>query len=323
MTGSVIFQLFGGYIAISGDGCISLELSLFSFSPDAIRSFSPAGCLQICIFHGIWRELQILCCERKTDMYRLRYHIAMKFAVVDDDINYRDIFELAVAKTSLTDTFSFFSNPGQFLKAAGQYDAVFLDIQMPYAFSDGQILKSDQKTRTFGFEIAHRLRQICPHIPVVFLTSYPELVFDAFGLNVIAFIDKKDLTERLPDVIYRIISEKTAESSIAVEIISSTRTVRIPLRSIVYCEVNNRDVFIHTADAEELQIRKHTLGSLYELIDADQLYLFASRSLFVNLHYIARIDGRKLYLKGLRNPVPVARDRFDEINKAFVRYHSV
>ena len=238
----------------------------------------------------------------------------MKIAVVDDDKNYERIFADALKKNHLQISFVFFDRIQPFLARSSEFDAVFLDIQMP--------CKEDPSlSDELGLRLAGTLRTQAPQLLIVYMTSHADLMAQAFGVNVIAFIRKDSLCETLTAAIQRIQKELALRGHITVEQYETCRTMRIGVNDILYCQVRNKSVWIITNQGT-CQIRRHTLASLYELLQPYGIFYFANRSQFVNIRHVQHIERRSLQIRSIRQPVAVTAVNYPLLLQAFADQRS-
>ncbi len=90
---------------------------------------------------------------------------------------------------------AFFTNPIVALEAAAQadFDAVFLDIQMP--------LMS-------GLELAEQILNVRPHTETIFITAYNHYATEAFELNAVDYLLKPIRRERFCKVLQKLVEKK-------------------------------------------------------------------------------------------------------------------
>lgn len=149
----------------------------------------------------------------------------------------------------------------------GMFDAVFLDIYM-----DG----------ITGIETAKRMRKHDPDFALVYITISDSYAREAYSLRACGYVSKPIKTEELNDALKqcRTIFLKKARY---IEVISERQPVKIPLVKIIYIEVFNKDILIHTTDG----IIK-TAAPLSELeVKLGKPFLRCHRAYLINMNYIA------------------------------------
>jgi DNA-binding LytR/AlgR family response regulator len=162
-------------------------------------------------------------------------------------------------------------------------DVVFLDIEMP---------------GLTGFEVLQHLA-IAPLI--VFATAYDEYAIRAFEANAIDYVLKPIQSTRLLMTVERIrrsfqqrpVSYEAALRKVLLDLRQGTpgrlagrknkRIVLLPRRAVVWAGVEDRLVFLHTANERYLSDR--TIGELEEMLK-DGGFVRVNRSDLVNLEHV-------------------------------------
>lgn len=190
-------------------------------------------------------------------------------------------------------------------------DLLFLDIQMP---------------GRNGMEIAKVLRRQCRDILIVFVTALSEYVYEAFDVDALHYLIKpfddeklyqvldkavlqhkrradmekfcqqtqKAQTERLPDKDTK--ANATAIESPQPRAILVKRggiSTRVLFSDIIYAEVFNRKVMLHTIHGEIEYYGK--LTDLSEQAGAD--FYRTHRAYLVNLHYVEKYNATTVWLE--------------------------
>jgi DNA-binding LytR/AlgR family response regulator len=194
-----------------------------------------------------------------------------------------------------------------FSKYQPYYDIIFLDIDMP------------QKD---GKEVAKELRILDKKFKLIFITAYPQEALNTFQYDVIGFLPKSLIHERLTDVIVQVIdriNEDNPKTQIfkVVKSPNGSMDIKVPLDDIIYFECINRKVFVYTK-------RGTFILHNYQFSEIVQKYLpleFVDihRSCIVNIKYIFSIDETEISLdNGIRLPLSRRKrqnifDKFSEI----------
>ena len=110
----------------------------------------------------------------------------MKIAICDDEAIFRKELKKHIDNYSKQKHLDIicdeFNNGHQLISSKNQYDVIFLDHQM------------DNIT---GLETAKKLRENNNDTDIIFLTSYPHIVFDTFSVNTFRFLVKPIDDEKL------------------------------------------------------------------------------------------------------------------------------
>ena len=239
-------------------------------------------------------------CDRMTGE---KEHI-MRIAFVDDEKEYLKIIEATIKRLNLVLYPEFYKDSNEFENAMidKKFDAIFLDIEMP---------------ELNGIDLARKLHKLGNDTPIVFLTNRDDAMDNAFGINVLAFIKKKNLSKDLPTIIQKIDEEIALNRSIFLK--TSDGMISIMINSIVYCEILGRKLYLYNRDGQSYQIYDMNLNELYEKID-NRSFIYVNRSVFVNISSIYRIDKEKVFLKKWDNPLYLSRSKNHEVHDAYEKY---
>lgn len=163
----------------------------------------------------------------------------LRFAVVEDRLpdaqRLEGLLRLAFGNGYIL-VCDHFESGDAFLQAfpSRAYQAVFLDICM-----EG----------TNGIDTARTLRRTDPDLPLVFVTSSPEYVWDAFPVHPFDYLLKPYREEKLfqlADELRRVLFRAEPELDVRI----ARQTVQLPLRKIQYAMSQNHYVRVVTDDGE-------------------------------------------------------------------------
>lgn len=171
-------------------------------------------------------------------------------------------------------------------------DILILDIEMP--LKDGLQIKQElqnQKKRTI----------------IIFVTGHDEMMPSAFGVNVMGFINKKDIKEQLPEMLKSAI--KLSGNFAVIEGIDS--------RKIVYIKASHTYSEIHLADERLLTVRKSCKELEKGLVGHS--FVKISRWYLVNIRYITRIKDKNVELADGTILAVSVRTR-SEVKKKYIQY---
>lgn len=177
--------------------------------------------------------------------------------------------------------------------------------------ADWYIVDIDLGKADNGFRVAGDILSHYPEGKIIFCTSHPEFVFNAFHLNVFYYVRKDLLAEDMLSVIkkYRI----EMQSRLTFRHHENGKLIPIPLERIVYFEVVRYDLYIHCKN-EEYQER-NTLKNIIQALP-ENLFVQPSRSFLVNIKHIRDIDGKNIILYD-GTKIPVSRERIKEVTRIY------
>ncbi len=186
--------------------------------------------------------------------------------------------------------FKIFCYPnGESLPVFGDFDIVLLDVQMP---------------GINGMELAKRLRENGNSCAVIFVTILKEPVFDAFEVDAVDYLCKPVDEVRLKRALERAIRRIDVQKGKALLIHTMNHRQSVKLDSILYCEVFNRKILLHT---QQGVIEYYSRLSDVEN-QLDKRFAKCHRSYLVNLDYLSECSkGQIILTNGERIPVSKAR----------------
>ena len=156
----------------------------------------------------------------------------------------------------------------------GAYEVVFLDICM---------------AGTNGIETARQLREKDPRLLIVFVTSSPEYVWDAFPVHPFDYLLKPYKEEK--------IALLTAELRRI-----ARQTMQIPLSKVHYAASQNHIVRVVTDDGECRAAA--TFSQVEQELSAHENFLVCNRGVLLNMDKVLRFEGDCFeMLDGARLPI--------------------
>lgn len=228
----------------------------------------------------------------------------LRIAICDDEIPFCALLQEKVsailAHMSEAFTLQTYTSTYDLQCAALPFDVLFLDIKMP--IQDG--LQYAKVLRAEGNDCA-----------IVFVSAYPTFVFDAFPLEASDFLCKPIDNAKLRAVLLRILQKQHTEDNSSLLIQTNQWCKSIKLSSIVYCEVINRTIYLHTT-REVIQY----YGKLTDLEkQLDARFYRCHRSYLVNLDFVTSYADGEIRLDNAER-VPVSRSRKKEFMKYMLQY---
>lgn len=166
------------------------------------------------------------------------------------------------------------------------YQVVFLDICM-----EG----------TNGIETARQLRDADPELLIVFVTSSPEYVWDAFPVHPFDYLlkpYKEEKFDHLAGELRRVLGRQQPELEVRI----ARQTVHLPLKKIYYAMAQNHFVKVVTDDGECRAAAN--FAQVQEQLMTQPDFLVCNRGVIINMSKVLRFDGECIeMLDGARLPV--------------------
>ena len=234
----------------------------------------------------------------------------MRIVICDDDSRISAVLAEKVGKLYPDSEISTVNSGEEMIAFTGRFspDIVLLDIQM---------------TGMDGMETARKLREDGCESVIVFVTGVPDYVFDAFDVHAFHYLIKPVSDEKLRDVLEkaeaslreRNTKEKAQDDDRYFTIQSGGSHIRVPLNTIVYAEVFNRRIVLHTTQESIEYYGK--LSDLEKLTGKD--FFRTHRGYLVHLKYVEKYDAGEVILPGGR--AMIARQNYASFVKAYLDYH--
>lgn len=171
---------------------------------------------------------------------------------------------------------------------------IFLDIQMPIS----------------GFDIAKEINNL--NIPIVFISNYETLVFDALLYQPFYFIRKKFLDEDLEKIRYWLI--KKVENQ-CYHLIENNVNVSLNIDDILYVRSNGN--YIEFITSNHIYKERKTLQNICSEKKFKQ-FLMPARGYLVNYHNIA-VVRKDLIIMNNNEQISISRNRIKAFYNAY--YH--
>lgn len=181
------------------------------------------------------------------------------------------------------------------------FDALFLDVAMP---------------ELDGISLSQRLRSLAYTLPIVFLSSRSERVYDCFSVQALDFIRKAHFAEVLDGTVQRLITALEQSEQRSVTFSDSSQSYRLPVAQILYLEITGKILNIVLRERTvHLRCRMHDAEALlepYRFIRVHKGYLVNPRAIFsIGKSDIELTDGTRL---------PLSRQRSVAVRTQFLQY---
>lgn len=184
-----------------------------------------------------------------------------------------------------------------FAREGGVFDILLLDVEM---------------SGMSGLELARRLRADGYRAQIAFITSHFEFVAEGYEVEALNYLVKPVTREKLFAVLSRAAGRLAVEPPYVLAA-SDGETVKLYESEILYVESFLHELVIH-AKGREYRVRE-PISAFEERLSAD--FFRVHRSYLVNLKAVRRIGRTSVALEGGAE-VPVARGKYDDINRAFI-----
>lgn len=229
----------------------------------------------------------------------------MKVAICDDSLEDAKALESIVRQFDLADNWDItsYASSTDFLghiRKRMPFDLVLLDIDMP---------------NIDGIELGKTIKKFLPNAMIIFATSHPQYMLDAFDLEAFHYILKPfDVSKILP--ILRRAYDKYTSANQYHCIKIKKQVIRIKISEIYFIEYCQKHVIYHTRKKDYEVIE--TLGSVYAALKEFGFYQI-HQGYIVNLEKVDHFDGYSVILTDGRS-VAVSVRKKSEVIAAYTKY---
>lgn len=227
-------------------------------------------------------------------------------AICDDEKQIRDLVEQKIRRLCPGAEILQYASGEEMLSDQEGADILFLDIQM---------------SGSNGIETAKRLRKRKDKVMIIFITALEEYVFQAFDVGAFHYLLKPFSDEKFFTVLRKAIKEweeKKADTEERRFIIIKNGSVhiRVNLEDIIYAEVYDRKIMLHTITGEMEYYGK--MGDLEKMTGED--FFRSHRAFLIHFKYIVKYDAASIYLEN-GNQALLAKQKYSEFVKAYLKYN--
>ena len=184
--------------------------------------------------------------------------------------------------------------------AEADYDIIFLDIRM----------KAPD-----GMETARRLRNRSFGGYLIFVTVLEDYVFDAFEVSAHDYLVKPVENDRFMRTMERL-QKRFDKSCLTVQKDGESRL--IGLDEIIFCEVLNRKIYVHTADGKIVDYYER-IENLEKNLRSSRKFFRCHRSFLINLEHLKGFGNGLAHMKGGID-IPISRLRREAFETAVIGY---
>lgn len=189
---------------------------------------------------------------------------------------------------------------GGALLARDAFDILLLDIEMK---------------PLDGLELAKRLRARGDESKLIFITAYERYALEAYEVQAFHYLIKPIEPEKLETVLLKVYSLLQDEHKRGIAIRQGSVLRRIPLEQILYLEVLDRKIYLHT-ESEAVPF----YGKLEELEPAlPEIFFRCHRSYIVNFAHVQRYGKGDILLDN-EESIPLSKRRYKAFGLAFMNY---
>lgn len=234
----------------------------------------------------------------------------MRIAICDDEKEIRELLAEKTAKLCPKADISLWQSGAELLAAKNKPDILLLDIQM-----QGKD----------GMETARELRGRDKTVIIIFVTALEDYVFQAFDVGAFHYLvkpfDDRKFAEVLQNALRQLADRERLPDSGSrkdapdLVITAGGMHITVNISDIVYAEVFDRKIILHTMD-EDIEY----YGKMKELEKkAGEDFYRTHRSFLVNFGFVRKYDAATVWLK--KGQALIAKQNYHGFVKAYLRYN--
>lgn len=164
-----------------------------------------------------------------------------------------------------------------------------------------------------GMDTAKELRKTYKDAVIIFVTAYPDFVFQGYEVRAFHYILKPYREEKIREVLRRALEDMEAQAEKYYLVEQKSGTLRLPLREVRYFQSDRKKV---TAVLEGQ--REEFYGKLGDVEqELPDFFVRAHNRYLVNLNFVSRVDSASCICGG--ENIPVSRGCKQELAVAFAR----
>lgn len=235
---------------------------------------------------------------------------AMRIAICDDNITILDeissMLDEYLENSKVKISYSCFKSYRDISDSIDDFDLFLLDYRM-----DDYSAKSNEPS---GMEFAKSLREKYGNSKtVIFITAYPEIVYDAFEVRAYRFIPKPIVKEKLFKAIDDYLASHTDTDMLLVKTNDEVNVINI--NDIYYLEVSRKDTFIYFKDSC-IKCRR-TITSFEKELEPYG-FMRIHRSFIINTRRIVSFDTRTARLDN-GEKIFISQKKYQDLCEAYLK----
>ncbi len=230
----------------------------------------------------------------------------MRIAICEDEKviaeNLADTVEDFFKSIDIECDINSFFDAETFLNCEELYDLLFLDCQLP-----------DMN----GIDLAKKMREKEDKTEIIFLTAYPDYVYESFEVSPFRYILKTENYEDIIKALKSFVATHIKKRYIGVP--TSGRDNLISLDDIVYIESCGKYSIVRLSDNRYYKSTKSISDYEEEINKEYNSFCRTHRSFIVNMKYIKRVEKNLIIFENGENAV-ISRRKMSDFNKKNINY---
>lgn len=237
----------------------------------------------------------------------------MQIAVCDDEKEIRDMFAEKIKKLCPEAELTLYQSGEELLLTDRLPDIVLLDIRLP---------------GRNGMETAAELRKKSKEAVIIFVSALEDYVFQAFDVGAFHYLVKPFDDRKFEEVLCHAMEQAgqaggrkrgepagSRKEKSSLVITAGGKHIAVKQEDIVYAEVYDRKVIIHTMDSD---IEYYGKMKELEKMAGEEFYR-PHRAYLVNFNFIRKYDASTIWLE--RGQALMAKQNYRDFVQCYLRYN--
>lgn len=229
----------------------------------------------------------------------------MHIAICDDEQVFRHRIRDELINYSSDHGYTFiiheFTDGSELLYSKLSFDVIFLDYQM---------------RDINGIDTVDSLRKRDDNTTVIFVSSYPEIVFESMKYRTFPFLIKPLEKEKLVEAVDAIIKEKQNLVHIVVKDEANQKNISVPANEIIYAQAENVYTSIVTEKGSYIYV--HNISKLEDEL-CDGFFFRTNRSYIVNVNYVVSYSVKEIILINGHKAL-ISKSKYKNFKQAYLTY---
>ena len=231
----------------------------------------------------------------------------VKIAVCDDSEFMRGEVKKRILNYSVKKDFDYsineYDSGDKLLESGENYDLIFMD----YEFEN----KGEN-----GLAIARKIREQDKNSTIVFVTSYPSIVFDTFEVGTFRFLTKPIDDDKFYDVLDAFLQAMEKDTVLKIRLDGENHFFKESI--ISYVEGMGKNCILHFCDGRENMECHETLGAIEERLSSQKFYR-VYKSFLINLAQVDSYNHDEVTMS-TGDKVLISRLKYKEFNTIYSEY---
>ena len=165
-----------------------------------------------------------------------------------------------------------------------------------------------------GMETAREMRKHCPETLLVFVTTEEDYALEGYEVEAAGFLIKNnsDQSTRLDKLMQRLTSRLHPDNIL--EVSENNVSLQIPASRILYIEMLNHDMLLHTQEGNHLV--RMTMSDIKDMLPQDGRFFECHRGIIINLDTVSTLDSQVIIMEN-GDTLPVSRRKKTELDQAY------